>query len=148
MAHVDRLTDRVVDEGFGVGLFHGRHDLGESERDAGRNFGVQVVRAAIGHMDFAVHDVRIRTGDGGVKRPLELPECQGQTAERDIAAGAWIAQPLGFAGKVSRHFGQQIRLIEIECFAELEWSERPIASSPGRPSWKTAVGWPLESVPW
>ena len=27
-------------------------------------------------------------------------------------------------------------------------SVRPAASPPGKPSWKTAVGWPLKSLPW
>ena len=55
-----------------------------------------------------------------MKGPLEISEGQGQTAEGDVAIGARIAQPLGFAGEVRGHLGQQIRLIEVEGVAQLE----------------------------
>jgi len=52
--------------------------------------------------------------------PLEFAEGNGQTRQRDITLGAGIAQPLGFGGQVRSHLGQQIWLVEFECFAQFE----------------------------
>ena len=79
-----------------------------------------------------------------VKGPAEISEGEGQAAEGDVAIGARIAQALGFAGQVRGHFGQQIGFIKVEGSLNSSLSVRPRASSPGRPSSKTAVGWPLK----
>ena len=55
-----------------------------------------------------------------MKRPLEFAEGERKSAEGDIAIGPRIAQALGLAGQVGRHFRQQVRLIEIECVAQFE----------------------------
>ncbi len=85
-------------------------------------------------MDFAVHDVRVRAGGGACERATEIAEGQGQAAEGDVAIGARIAQALGFAGQVGGHFRQQIRLVEVEGFAQLKLERAADGSSPGRPS--------------
>ena len=109
---------------------------------AGGDFGVQVVRAAVGQMHFAVDDIGVGAGGRAVKRPLELAEGEGQSAEGDVALGPRIAQALGFAGKVRGHLGQQIRLVEVEGLAQFELERAARGRSPGRPSSKTAVGRP------
>ncbi len=114
LAKVDRLADRVVDEGLGVGLLHGGHNLGKGDGDGGGDLGVQVVRAAVGQVHFAVDDVGVGAGGGAMKGPLELAEGDGQSAERDVALGARIAQALCLRGKVRGHLGQQVRLVEVE----------------------------------
>ncbi len=120
LTHVDRLADGVVDEGFRVGLLHGWNDFGEGERDGGGDFGVQVVDSAVGDVNFAVDEVGVGAGSRGVKRPAEILEGQGHAAEGDVAIGMRILETLGFAGKMRGHFGQQIRLIEVEGVAQLE----------------------------
>ena len=55
-----------------------------------------------------------------VKGPLKSAEGEGQSAEGDVAVGTRIAQPLGFAGQVRGHFGQQIRFIEVEGVTQFE----------------------------
>ena len=108
----------------------------------GGQLGVQVVRAAVGQVHFAVNDVGVRAGGGAVKRPLELAEGDGQAGQGDVALGARIAQPLGLAGQVGGHGRQQVRLVELEGLAQLKPEGASGRSAPGRPSWKTAVGWP------
>ena len=99
LAEVDGLADGVVDEGFRVGLFHGRHDFGKRDGDGGSNLGVQIVRAAVGERDFAVNDVGVGAGGGAVEGPLEFAEGEGQAAEGDVAVGARIAKALGFRAR-------------------------------------------------
>ena len=68
LAHVDGFADGVVDEGFRVGLLHCGHDLGEGEGDGGGDFGVEIMRAAVGQMNFAVDNVGVGAGGGACER--------------------------------------------------------------------------------
>src|ERR1700683_1678715 len=71
-------------------------------------------------MNLAVDDVGVGARGGAVEGPLKFAEGERQSAEGDVAVGAWIAQAFGFAGEMRSHFGEQLRLIEVEVFAELE----------------------------
>jgi len=62
----------------------------------------------------------VRAGGRAVKRPLELAESHRQTAQRDVALGARIAQPLGLGGQMRRHRGQQVWLVEAEGLVQLQ----------------------------
>ena len=81
---------------------------------------MEVVRAAVGQVHFAVDDVGVGAGGGAVKGPLELAEGDGQAGERDVALGARIAQALGLGGEVGGHRGQQVGLVEVEALAQFE----------------------------
>src|SRR5215472_14703860 len=81
---------------------------------------MQIVRAAIGHVDLAVNDVRVCSRRGAMERPLKFAEAHGQPAEGDIALGARIAQALGFCFEMSSELGEQVGLVEIESFAQLQ----------------------------
>jgi len=101
-------------------LLHGGHNLSKRERDRSGDLGVEVVRAAVGKVNFAVDDVGVRAGGGAVEGPLELAEGQGQATERDVALGTGIAQAPGFAGQMGRHSGQQVGLVEFKTLAQLQ----------------------------
>ncbi len=132
LAEIDRFADRVVDEGLGVGLLHGGHDLGKGDRDGGGELGVEVVRAAVGQVHFAVDDIGVRAGGRAMKRPLEFAEGHRQAAERDVAVGPGIAQALGLGGQVSGHRRQQMRLVEFEGLAQFELQRAALGAAAGR----------------
>ena len=81
---------------------------------------MEVVRAAVGQVDFAVDNIGVGAGGGAVERPLELPEGQGQTSESDVAIGPRVAEAPGFGGEMGRHLGKKMRFIEAEGIAQLE----------------------------
>ena len=120
LAEVDGLANRVVDEGFRVGLLHGGHDFGEGHGDGGSDLGMQVVRAAVGETDFAVNDIGVGSGSGAVEGPLEFAEGERQSAEGDVAIGARVAQTFGFGGEMSGHLWQQVRLVEVEGLGQFQ----------------------------
>ena len=78
---------------------------------------MQVMRAAVGQVDFAVDDISVRAGGGAVEGPLELAEGNGQSAERHVALRARIAQTLGLAGQVGCDGGQQLGFVEVEALS-------------------------------
>jgi len=83
---------------------------------------MQVVLAAISEVHFAMNDIGVRPRRGAMKRPLKFAEGNRQAGQSDVALGARIAQALGFRGQMRCHLGQQIRLIELESFTQLEFA--------------------------
>ena len=86
---------------------------------------MQVVRTAVGQVNFAMENVRVRAGCRAVKGPLELPESHRQAAQGHVALGPRIAQPPGLGRQVRRHGRQQMQLVEDEGLAQLQPQRAP-----------------------
>jgi len=103
---------------------------------------VQVVRAAVSQMHFAMNDVGVGTGSGPVKRPLELAKGDGKTGQGDVTIGPRIAEAPGFLGEMSRHLREQGRFLKLKALAQLKFHLAVLCT--GESEMKDGCGLPLE----
>ena len=101
---------------------------------------MQLVVRAVGQLYLAMHNIGVSPADRPVKRPLKFAVCKRQPAQRHIALRPRIAQALGLARQVRRHFGQQVGLIEVKAVRELEPKRLARALAALQPKLKNGSG--------